>query len=70
MGFGDWGSFLSKVMDKLPILTPVQRRRANIAKLKQEIKDIQARPWTPALGELVLIKQRQLDKLLQDAANA
>jgi len=65
-----WGGFLDQLISKLPILTPAQRRRANIAKLKQEIKDIQARPWTPALGELVLIKQRQLDKLLQDAANA
>ena len=64
-----WGSLLDRVTGWLPILTPAQRRRANIAKLKQEIKDLENKPWTADLAYLVDSKQRQLDQLQQDAAN-
>lgn len=66
---GGWGSAISWVLEKLPILTPQQRRRANIAKLRKEIKDLEAQTWTPALGSIVNIKRALLDKLLDEAAN-
>lgn len=64
-----WGVFLDRVTGWLPILTPAQRRRANIAKLKKEIAEIESMEWTTDRAVLVTRKQRQLDKLLEDAAN-
>ena len=66
---GGWGSLLDRVTSWLPILTPAQRRRANIAKLEQEIKETQSHPWTPALGILVERKSAQLERLRSEAAN-
>lgn len=62
-------NLLDRITGWLPILTPAQRRRANIAKLEKEIKEIEAKEWTPALGVIVINKRDQLSKLLKDAAN-
>lgn len=66
---GGWGSAIDWIFQRLPILTPSQRRRAKIEKLKQEIQEIESKTWTPYLGSAFIIKQRQLDQLLKDATN-
>ena len=64
-----WGTFFGTLMEKLPILTPAQRRRANIAKLEKEIKDIEDLPWTPDRAVLVIRKHDQLDQLRKNAVD-
>lgn len=65
---GLWG-LLDRVTSWLPILTPAQRRRANINKIKREIKELHAQPWTPDRSKRVTALHVKLDKLLDEAAN-
>ena len=66
---GGWGSFLDRVTGWLPILTPAQRRRAKIAKIKQEIKELQSKPWSVSNSALMYRYQRELDQLQNEASN-
>lgn len=66
---GGWGSAIDWIFQRLPILTPSQRRRAKIEKLKQELNEIENKAWSPSLAASFIIKQRQLDQLLKDSAN-
>ena len=69
MGFGDWGSFLSKLIDKLPIADRKERIKNRINDLERQQKELTSGESTDKKIATYQRNKLELARLLDQLAN-